>query len=73
MDVAADSAADFQITFPKAFPGAPDVVITPRHSAESLGYDLRVKLKTVSATGATGMLYYGNGGTWIIHWVAIYG
>lgn len=71
--VTAGSAADFQITFPKAFPGAPNVVVTPRHSADSLGYDLRVKLKTVSATGATGMLYYGTSGTWIIHWVAIYG
>ena len=48
------------------------MVVTPRHNSSGLGYEMRVKLKTVSATGATGVLYSGNGGTWALHWVAVY-
>ena len=68
----AGSSTDFTISFPKSFPGTPDVVVTPRHNSSGLGYEMRVKLKTVSATGATGVLYSGNGGTWALHWVAVY-
>lgn len=70
---AAGTSTSLSVTFPKAFPGAPDVVLTPRHNSATKLY---CKLKTVSATGFTADVYNdssGSGsGTVPIHWIAMY-
>ena len=71
--VEANTATTFSIAFPTAFPGVPDVVITARANSASFSYELRVKLASISATGATGVLYYGLTTTWVVHWIAMYG
>ena len=72
--VTANSSTDFTILFPKEFPGVPDVVITPRHNSTGANYELTVRLRTVSASNATGVIYCDSGNaTWALHWVAMYG
>lgn len=71
--VTAGSSTNFTISFPKSFPGTPDVVITPRHNSTGANYELTVRLRTVSASNATGVIYCGGGtATWVLHWVAMY-
>lgn len=74
MTVTAGSSTNFTISFPKSFPGTPDVVITPRHNSTGANYELTVRLRTVSASNATGVIYCdGGSATWVLHWVAMYG
>ena len=72
--VTAGSSTNFTISFPKSFPGTPDVIITPRHNSTGANYELTVRLRTVSASNATGVIYCdGGSATWVLHWVAMYG
>ena len=72
--VTAGSSTNFTISFPKSFPGTPDVVITPRHNSTGANYELTVRLRTVSASNAAGVIYCdGGSATWVLHWVAMYG
>lgn len=59
------------VTFPKAFSGAPDVVLTLRHNSQAT--NISYKLTALSATGFTAGFYCSGGGTYAFHWIAMYG
>lgn len=74
VSVTNNTSTNFTISFPKSFPRTPDVVITPRHNSEGANYNLTVKLRSVTASNATGVIYCDGGtATWVIHWTAMYG
>lgn len=74
----ADTAVEFSVMFPTSsdagavFPGIPDVVLTPRHNSDGLSAGLDIKLKTISTGGFSGAIRSSSGGTWVIHWIAMY-
>lgn len=69
--VTANTWKTVSVTFPKAFPGTPDVTVTPRHNSQET--NISYKLTALSASGFTLGLYCSGGGTYAVHWTAMYG
>ncbi|MBQ3088991.1 MAG: phage tail protein [Oscillospiraceae bacterium] len=67
------ATTEFSVTFTSAFPGTPDVTLTPRHNSSTR---LFCKLKTASANGFTADIYNDttstSSGHVAIHWMAMY-
>lgn len=74
VSVTNSESTNFTISFPKAFPGIPDVIVTPRHNSDGANYNLTVKLRSITANNATGVIYCDRAtATWVLHWIAMYG
>ncbi|MCD7919242.1 MAG: hypothetical protein LUG45_04080 [Clostridiales bacterium] len=67
----ADTVTSFSVTFPRTFPGTPDVFLSVQH--DSGVSSLYCKARTASATGFTGYIRSSGGGAHVVRWLAVYG
>ena len=70
VNLTANTNTDFTITFPKSFPGTPDVLFNLRHNSDATS--IETKLKSASASGFSGFARSSTGGNHVVHWVAVY-
>ena len=70
VNLTANTNTDFTITFPKSFPGTPDVLFNLRHNSDATS--IETKLKSASSSGFSGFARSSTGGNHVVHWVAVY-